>query len=469
MSTHNAVTMKGASALPLLVFLGGLAFLWFGGSRPAPANPRLASQTAENAPVASLPFEYFRKHIFVTVQINDSGPHTCMVDNGSNAVIIADRVARDIGVKTYPTVGKNQNFKGLGEGTGPKTFFADDGIAFRAEGSPILTGTIIVLDMEALEKALGRPLDCITGSRLFLNFVVKVDFEKRGLTLYEPGGFVYSGQGRTVQLRLAAPPTIQTEVLTADGRTVKAIVGLDLGGDSIIDFHPSFQLKHHILQAQQPEVVNGATGLAGEFRERTARLPSVDVGGFKIEKPLVGFIDTPLDPGLSSRKTDGFVGNALLERFTVIFDYSRRQVTFEPNASIGDPFTANLTGIGADPNSDPVRGFEVKSREEGSVAAIAGLKLGDRIVEINGVLCSTLTFESFHQMLTAEGAPFKLKVERGGEKIEISFQTPRLPKVQVKLAYFSSMRFGLCRGRVRNLLSKECRKYAGAFQKAEVC
>jgi hypothetical protein len=427
MTTRNAMKMNGSSALPLLPFLGGLALLWLGGGRPAPASPRLASQAAENVPVASVPFEYFRKHIFITAQINDSGPHACMVDNGSNAVVIADRVARDMGVKTYPTVGKNQNFKGLGEGTGPKTFVTEDGIAFRLEGSPILTGTIMVLDMDALEKALGRPLDCIIGSRLFLNFVVEVDFEKRRLTLYDPGGFVYIGHGNTVQLKLAAPPTIQTEVLTPDGRTVKAVVGLDLGSDSIIDFHSSFQLKHNVLQAQQPNVLNGATGLAGEFRERTARLPSVDVAGFKIEKPLVGFIDTPLDSGLSSRKTDGYVGNALLERFTVIFDYSRRQVTFEPSTSIGDPFTANMTSIGADPASDPARGFKVLHVSDGSAAATAGVRLGDRIVEINGVPSSTLTLESFQKMLTAEGAPFNLKVERGGEKIEISFQTPRLP------------------------------------------
>jgi C-terminal processing protease CtpA/Prc len=116
-----------------------------------------------------------------------------------------------------------------------------------------------------------------------------------------------------------------------------------------------------------------------------------------------------------------------LERFTVIFDYSRREVIFEPNDSFGDPFTSNMTDIGADAASDPALGFEILHVADGSVAATAGLKTGDRIIELNGVLSSTLTFESFHRMLTAEGAPFKLKVERGGEKIEISFQTPRLP------------------------------------------
>jgi hypothetical protein len=350
-----------------------------------------------------------------------------MVDNGSNAVVITERVARDMGVKTYPNGGKTPNMKGLGEGSGPQIFIAENGIVFRVQGVQMLTGTVLVVDMSALEKELGRPLDCIIGSRLFLNFVVEVDFVKRQLMLYDPGSFVYNGQGRTVPLKLAAPPTIQTEVNTPDGRTVKATVGLDLGSSSIIDFQPSFQLKHQVLQAQQPEVLDSAIGFAGEYHERMARLPSISFAGFKIEKPLAEFADTPPDPRLSSRKDDGFVGNGLLERFTVIFDYSHHRLILEPNASLGDPFTANMTGIGVDAASDPARGFEVMHVSDGSVAATAGVRAGDRIVEINGVLCSTLTFESFHQMLTAEGAAFTLKIERGEQKINIRFQTPRLP------------------------------------------
>jgi PDZ domain/Aspartyl protease len=427
MLTGNGIKTRGSAAVQLLVFFGGLALLGFGGSSPVSPSMLVALPPADTPPVAPLPFEYFRKHIFVTVQINDSGPYACMVDNGSNAVVIADRVARDMGVKTYPNGGKKPNMKGLGEGSGPMIFIAENGIVFRVQGAPILTGTVLVVDMSELEKELGRSLDCIIGSRLFLNFVVEVDFAKHQLILYDPGSFVYSGQGHTVPLKIGAPATVQAEVLTPDGRTVKATVGLDLGSGSIIDFQPSFQLKHHVLQAQQPEVLDSAIGFAGEYHERMARLPSVDFAGFKIEKPLAEFADTPPDPRLPSRKDDGFVGNGILERFTVIFDYTHRRLILEPNASFGDPFTANMTGIGLDAASDPAHGFEVMHVSDGSVTATAGVRPGDRIVEINGVLCSTLTFESFHQMLTAEGAVFTLKVERGEQNIDISFQTPRLP------------------------------------------
>jgi hypothetical protein len=408
-----------------LVFLGGLALLLFGDSRPASPRLRIALQPTENVPIASLPFEFIRKHILVAIQINDAGPHACMVDNGFNTEVVTERAARAMGLQSHAAGGKTPNAKGFGEGAGPEMFVTENSIVLGEKGFPLLTGHTLVLDMAALEKELGHPFDCVIGAPLFARFVVEVDFANRRLTLYDPSSFAYRGQGHVVPLRVAVPPTIEAEVLTPDGRRVKATVGLDLGSDSVFDFPPSFQSKHHILQPQQSEVVTGAIGLKGEFHTRVVRLPFVEFAGFRVEKPIAEFLEGSLDSHLS--KNDGFVGNALLERFNVIFDYSRHQVILEPNPSFGDPFVGNTTGIGADPTSDPVRGFDVKSLEDGSVAAAAGLNPGDRIVEINGVLCSTLTFESFHEMLTAEGAPFKLKVERGSEKIEISFQTPRLP------------------------------------------
>jgi PDZ domain len=422
MLTGNAIKTSGSAALQMLVFFGGLALLWFGGSRTASSKSYGASASAENVPVVVLPFEYFKNHIFVTLQIDNSGQYSCEVDNGFQDDEISAHVARAMGLQSRDVGGKA---KGFGEGIGPEIFVAEKSVVLGVPGVPILTGQILVLDMSEMEKVMGRPIDCTIGAPLFARFVVEIDFAKRQIKLYRPHNFVYRGEGHSVRLKIGAPATVQAHVFTPDGRKVEATVGLDLGSDEAFAFQPMFQSKHHILQSEQPKVSVDAMGLEGELQESMVRLPSVDFAGFKIEKPLVEFLDMPVDPGFSSRKEDGTVGNALLQRFTVIFDYPHHRLILEPNSSFGDPFTANMTGVGADPYSDPSRGFEVSF--VGSVAAAAGVRAGDRIVEINGVLCSTLTFESFHQMLTAEGAVFTLKVERGDQKIEVRFQTPRLP------------------------------------------
>src|ERR1700684_1825199 len=86
--------------------LGPFAFFSFGGGRAASPSARLALRTGDKAPVVTLPFEYFRKHILVTMQINASGPHVCMVDNGFNADVITESAARAMALPVHAVGGK---------------------------------------------------------------------------------------------------------------------------------------------------------------------------------------------------------------------------------------------------------------------------------------------------------------------------------------------------------------------------
>src|ERR1700733_8683176 len=417
--------MRFSVRMRLLVIFGGAVLLAFLSSRLRSSGDHVASQSAENVPVATLPFEYFRKHILVAMRINNASLRACMVDNGFNADIITESVARDIGLPFHALGGKTPNAEGFGEGSAPTSFVVEKTVTLGIKDFPILNGQTYVLDMAGFEDGMGVHFDCVLGLPLFAQYVVEIDYTKRLITLYDPGSFEYRGSGRAVPLQVAVPPTVEVGIVTPDGRTVKAAVALDLGSDAILDFQPSFQSKHHIMQAGQAEVPIDEIGLSGEFHMSIVRLPSVEFAGYKLDKPLVAFMHTAPGPSLSAN--DGFVGSSLLHRFTVIFDYSRERVIFEPNSSFADPFKGNMTGIKVDPESDVARGFEVVYVEERSPAAKAGVRTGDRIVQINGVLCSTLQFESFREMFTAEGAPFVLKIQRGEQKIEVEFQTPRLP------------------------------------------
>ena len=399
--------------------------LAIGGSRLASLGARLALQPAENTVVATLPFEYFRKHILVAMRIDNSTLRACMVDNGFNADIITESVARAMGLPFHAMGGKTPNAEGFGEGSAPTSFVVEKTVTLGIKDFPILTGQTYVLDMAGFEDGMGVHFDCVLGLPLFAQYVVEIDYTKRLITLYDPRGFEYRGSGRAVPLQVAVPPTMEAGIVTPDGRTLKAAVALDLGSDAILDFQPSFQAKHHIMRMGQAEVPIDEMGLTGEFHMSIVRLPSVDFAGYRLDKPLVAFMHTAPGPSLSAN--DGYVGNSLLHRFTVIFDYSRERVIFEPNSSFGDPFKGNMTGIKVDPESDVARGFEVVYVEERSPASKAGVRTGDRIVEINGVRCSTLLFESFREMFTEEGAPFTLKIERDDKKIEMAFQSPRLP------------------------------------------
>lgn len=391
-----------------------------------PALVKAVANQPEQRPALRLPFEFFREHVLIKMGINGAGSHVCLIDDGFNADVVTERAALEIGLHFRRVGGKTPNAAGVGEGVGPETFVADGNVTFGTEGSPVIKGQAVVLEMGDMERRLGRPLDCILGSPLFERYVVEVDFAERIIRLYKPHDFRYGGDGHTVPLQLAAPPYVKAEILTRDGRRVKATVGLDLGSGDAFEFFPEFESEYRIVETAGVQAPGSGVGLAGAFEDRILRLPSAEIAGFTVKRPLARFLETPTDPGIV-KGNDGSVGNSVMRRFKLIFDYSRRQVIFEPNAFIDDAFTANLTGIAVEPVSYPPKGFEVFGVTAGSVAATAGLRANDRIVEANGQACSALTYEFLHDMFSEEGAWLTLKVARGSEMLEVRFQSPTLP------------------------------------------
>ena len=159
-----------------LVILCGIALLAFGGSRPASSGAGLALRPAENVPVATLPFEYFRKHILVAIRINDSSPRACMVDNGFNADIITESAARAMGLFSHAMGGKTPNAEGLGKGSGPETFVVEKTVTLGIKDFPILTGQTYVLHLGGFEDGMGAGgrQDCGNQRRTVLNAAFRI-------------------------------------------------------------------------------------------------------------------------------------------------------------------------------------------------------------------------------------------------------------------------------------------------------
>src|SRR3984885_4153044 len=214
--------MRFSVRMRMLVIFGGAVLLAFLSSRLRSSGDHVASQSAENVPVATLPFEYFRKHILVAMRIDNSTLRACMVDNGFNADIITESVARAMALPFHPLGGKTPNAEGFGEGSAPTSFVVDKTVTLGIKDFPILTGQTYVLDMAGFEDGMGVHFDCVLGMPLFAEYVVEIDYTKRLITLYAHRSFEYRGSGRAVPLHVAVPPTMQAQVVTPDGRTLKA-------------------------------------------------------------------------------------------------------------------------------------------------------------------------------------------------------------------------------------------------------
>ena len=76
--------------------------------------------------------------------------------------------------------------------------------------------------------------------------------------------------------------------------------------------------------------------VGGELSTRVGRLPAVRLGTFEISMPLTQFSRTSSGI-LATRGLAGIIGAQMLRRFTVIFDYTHREMILEPNGHFSEP------------------------------------------------------------------------------------------------------------------------------------
>src|SRR3546814_1820336 len=113
-------------------------------------------------------------------------------------------------------------------------------------------------------------------------------------------------------------------------------------------------------------------------------LCSSDLGDFELVNPIASFpdYDTVLyDPYGVQR--NGNIGNEVLKRFNVIFDYRHTVMYLKPNNRFGDPFEHDMSGMSLVTGGNVYRRYFITNIIPGSPADDAGLEVDDEILSIN--------------------------------------------------------------------------------------
>jgi S1-C subfamily serine protease len=128
------------------------------------------------------------------------------------------------------------------------------------------------------------------------------------------------------------------------------------------------------------------------------RLDSLTLGSIVIAGPIAGYsVET------ERRGDAGTMGVAVLSRFNLTFDYTRRRLILEPTARTHRPMQYDASGLLLTGSGPDLRGIEVLYVEPGSPAAEAGIKPGDALVKVDDKPVSALGLTGVRSRLTQPG------------------------------------------------------------------
>lgn len=359
----------------------------------------------------SVPFELVDNRIFINVRLNGEGPYHFILDSGGYGQISLE-LAREINLP----LGE----EGRGIGAGQNVLVArETKVAEMRIGDLYLTNQ----DMRAFSYADARhvfgskPFHGVIGLPVFQHLVVKVDYERRRLTFTIPSHFKYRGAGTVIPFELERfAPIVKGEI---DGVTTKFTI--DTGSRSSLLLRSPFVESNHLRTKYAPllKAVTGWGG-GGAIRSQVTRAKLLKLGTVEIRNPVTLFSLQRAGTLAAAANDAGLVGAGVLKRFNITFDYTRRQLIFEKNRNYEKPDTYDLAGLWISQSEDG-KYFEVFDVVAGGPAVAAGLKVGDKILVVDGRRTAQLVLPELREQLKSlpPNRTIRLLLQSGDSRREV--------------------------------------------------
>ena len=248
------------------------------------------------------------------------------------------------------------------------------------------------------------------GLSFLTNFLFRIDYQRKILSF--PSLINLPKDGSAVPLQYIKESATKSGVLTVqlevDGIPARFLV--DTGKSGALSLESWFVEKAGLRQQYQMHPSGESHSILGVEQQEAAFLRTLKFGGYTLTNvPTVFRQGSSLDPDLA-----GAIGGGILRLFTVTFDIAGQQLWLEPNAYYFWQTLAWRTGLGIG------RDWTIKSVTPDSRAALAGLRVGDHILEVNGQACQSLSRAEYEKAFTGKpAARLPLRVQMGRESARL--------------------------------------------------
>ena len=275
----------------------------------------------------TVPFTFVDNRMMIECTIDGKGPFVMALDTGSSGNVITPETAQRIGV----TVAANGTTYGAGEGT------VKNGSAKLASleiGSRTFRNLdASVIDLTEIRTKLKFPhFDGIVGYPILRQFATFVDVDAGTISFETRSPEVPDGVEATTTAFTGTLPRINAKI---DG--IPTTVVVDTGDRSSLTLFGPFA-KAHGFYGRYPsksDIVTGY-GVGGPVYGDVFTLPSLDVLGAHLEN-VVTRASRQTAGAFTSTEDGGSIGEGVLKRFNVVYDYPNGRMVAWPSKYRNEP------------------------------------------------------------------------------------------------------------------------------------
>lgn len=368
-----------------------------------------------------IPFEIENDFIVIKVIFNGTFPLKFIFDTGAEHTILTKREISDLLQLKY-----RRRFIILGSDMKTElTAYLVQGVKLRISTIEAINRSILVLedDYFRFEEFAGIDVQGILGADFFRRFVVKINYRRKIITLYDPGSF-RPPRGKFASLPIEIKrhkPYIQAGIYFRRDSAINVKLLVDTGASLSLllhtQTHPGLDLPPQVIRS------NIGMGLGGYLEGFLGRLEQLELAGFHMENVLTNFQEVlpDIDTAYLNQR-NGIIGNQVLSRFIVIIDYIRGIIYLQPSREFRRKFQYDRSGLLIASSGPRLNQYTVFDVVSGSPADEAGIQVGDEIRTVNRLPVNLLSLMDISRKLKRKpGKKISMIIKREGKKFRKSF------------------------------------------------
>jgi predicted aspartyl protease len=378
--------------------------------RPASAGlfrrPRQPRDTVLRGPT-TVPIEN-EAYVVVSAMLNGRGPFDFILDTGGHN-ILTPAVARQLGLEV---AGEGRS-GGAGAGTLAESDTRVRELRIGAASMRDQHFYVIPLQYGTVERGRRPPLAGILGLELFERLRVTIDYRSRRLTLRPPDSLWCPGTA----VPIAFDDDMPLVAGAIDGRP--GVLAIDSGNAGSTVVQGVWAARNGLAERMRRGIRTVSFGAGGQSTNWIMRGGSVALGGIRVENVDLRLAQDT-QGAFSSISEAGNVGQQVLARFAVTFDYAGARMCLAPVPGYVAP-PLNRSGLIL-MKRDPAT-LEVVSVIEGSPAAEAGMRQGDVVESLGGHDAETLSgIEALAILRQAPGTQVPIRLRRGSSLMALTLR-----------------------------------------------
>ena len=371
-----------------------------------PASDVKDYEFANGKSVENVPFQYMENHVYIPLTINGK-TKLWVLDTGAEVSVIEKDFAEELGLKLEGKI--------TGQGVGSTVDVSFTTLpAYSINGLSFHEQKIASIKLNWLfRKTTGQEIGGILGYDFLSRLVTRIDYANQTLSFYEPDSFKYAGPGVVIDAPLSQDNMFHVPI-TIDGE-YGGLWNIDVGAGGM-SFHYPYAQSHNLLKRKG--ITGVAYGAGGSSPTKSCQFKTVTLAGFTIDKPLVGMPVSADKGSFSGRELTGNAGNTLFRHFVLYLDYHHEKFIVEKGGDFAKVFPEDHSGMQIAFDDDG--SIEAISAPDGTPAAKAGIKVGDKIKTIDGKPTDVLGgIMKIRELFKADpGTKYSLELERGGKMVK---------------------------------------------------